>query len=72
MRQCELQYRDADVVKIKTGWLEHNKLKLGCFVSLKDDPDILWEVTKISEEVPKDVVLDRSQDYKRTRLASDI
>ena len=67
--QCRLQ--DAND-RQQVAWIEERGAKIGHRVTLKED-DTTWEVISASPfSLPYDVVNERSQDYKRTRKASDV
>ena len=66
-KQCEL----SKGVSIQTSWLPVKFAVVGKFLKLKGDNG--WEVKKVFDFAMKeDILKERSQDYKKTRLASDI
>jgi len=68
MRQCTLKREGKQTV----AWLDDAKIKVGSVISLKGETD-LWNITEMSAiGLPNDYVNERSQDYKKTRQASDI
>lgn len=60
----------------QTAWLDkHPRLKVGSIVELKTEEDGKkdgWKVLYIGKELDSEYVQEHSQDYKRTRKASDI
>jgi len=77
-RQCILHQitRKTDgKVKVHTSWIPEQFAYVGNWVSLKNQDgtwDDHWKVIEVGARAPEDQVLERSQDYKRTRKASDI
>lgn len=68
MAQCTLKQGNSTTV----AWLDVDKIKIGSIVTLKNEPG-RWTVSEISEvRLSAEYVNERSQDYKRTRSASDI
>ena len=54
-----------------TSWIPEEFAYQGNLIRLKDDPTV-WSVRLVGHRLPEDQVLENSQDYKRTRKASDI
>lgn len=77
-RQCELRkfYKEEDFehYAIRVAWIPEEFAKPGRIVKIKinGDWDDGWSVVEAGARAPEDQVLERSQDYKRTRKASDI
>lgn len=69
MTQCTLGLGNARQV----AWIDSSAAVVGKRVELKETGEI-WDVVQVANNVhlPYHVVNDRSQDYKRTRKASDI
>jgi hypothetical protein len=72
MRQCGLRCGNA----VQRAWIPERFAVAGKFLKLHDRDSGQWEdgwqVTSVGDGVlPSDVVTERSQDYKRTRQASD-
>jgi len=68
MNYCQCQLKKGNVKT--TSWLPEEYSKTGKFLMLKHDDG--WEVISVGQPVDYREVNDRSQDYKRTRIASDI
>ena len=67
MKQCTLRKGSTE----QTSWIPSKFAIIGKFVKLNGDNG--WEITAVGmENRSSDYVDDRSQDYKRTRKASDI
>lgn len=77
-RQCELrkfhQENNLEFYQIKVAWIPEEFAKPGRIVGIKvnDIWDEGWSVVEVGSRAPEDQVFERSQDYKRTRKASDI
>jgi len=54
----------------QTSWVPEKFAKMDKFLRLKDDDG--WKVISVGAKSEKKYVEDRSQDYKKTRKASDI
>ena len=70
-RQCTLQRENTKQVL----WLKEKIAKKGFTVKLKNDDgtwDEGWKVIDVNGKLEEKYLLERSQDYKRTRNASDI
>ena len=65
-RQCKLKKGNTET----TSWIPEKFAKKGKFLKLKDDNG--WEVISVGGMMDEKEVQDRSRDYKKTRLASDI
>lgn len=74
--QCRLVKDDGLVMTIMTSYLPSKFAKEGQFVRLKDESGKWsdgWRVAEASRlKMKESHVIERSQDYKRTRKASDI
>jgi len=75
-RQCKLQMTLPDKVVVTTSWIPEDKAQMGKLIDLeprggkRTGP---WEVVLVgSVKVEFHEALDRSQDYKHQREASDI
>ncbi len=67
MKQCILRKGTIE----QTAWIPVKYAVIGKFVKLNEDNG--WEIISTGMEIrSSDYVDDRSQDYKRTRKASDI
>lgn len=67
--QCTLKSGNTET----TAWLDVSRVKVGSIVTLKNYGTRRWRVDSISDiRLSADYVNDRSQDYKRTRKASDV
>lgn len=72
--QCKLQKNNA----FTYSWLPSKYANAGRFVKLKDNVsggsswDDGWKVIETYNELPSSTIIERSQDYKKTRKASDI
>jgi hypothetical protein len=71
--QCKLRRGNQH----QTTWLPKRYARVGLPVDLKDDETIErwdrgWRVEATFTELPIATVLERAQDYKRTRKASDV
>jgi hypothetical protein len=76
MAQCILSRDNGDILiptkTTMTAWLDDSKIKEGCFITLKGKPEV-WRVDTMSAiRLSNDYINERSQDYKKTRQASDI
>jgi hypothetical protein len=71
-RQCQLIKKSIKYGHVLTcSWIPEKFAKRGKIVKLKDDDG--WEVTIVgSISLDEEDAKDRSQDYKKTRKASDI
>jgi hypothetical protein len=76
MRHCTLEKRIKETTAHTTAWLPEKYAEIGRFVRLKQSNNSWvdgWEVKSVSVHSKRsDEVAERSQDYKRTREASDI
>jgi hypothetical protein len=74
MRQVRLV--DDQLGSTLVSWIDANHAVVDKFVTLKLDDDTETPFMRIDEvyepKMPAEVVNERSQDYKRTRKASDI
>jgi len=70
--QCKLQ-KDNEFY---TAWIPSKIAKIGNVVSLKEDKSgewlDNWTIKEVFTTLPSETVQERSQDYKKTRKASDI
>jgi len=64
--QCKFKKGNCE----QTSWIPEKYAKKGKFLKLKDDNG--WEVIDVSSAMEEAQVKERSQDHKKTRLASDI
>jgi len=65
-RQCELQ----KVNRKTTSWIPEKFSTVGKYLRLKDSDG--WKVIKVSQQrFEENYVVERSQDFKNTRKASD-
>jgi hypothetical protein len=74
-RQCSLSKPTVRGQKTQVSWLPERFAVIGKVLKLKDGEnwDNGWEVTGVGDTRQEEsVLIDRSQDYKRTRKASDI
>jgi hypothetical protein len=69
MTQCRMQ-RVKDGA-IQTAWIPSKFAFAHNIVKLDEDGET-WRIQETWNTMPSDKVLERSQDYKRTREASDI
>lgn len=70
-RQCKVQYQLKHSSILMTTWLPEEFAKRGKFLKLKGKDG--WMVTEVGDHrYTEQETLDRSQDYKKTRKASDI
>ena len=70
-RHCLLQKGELKT----TAWIPEKFAKVGKYISLKQEKDNWddgWKVITIGTRMRTEYMLDRSQDYKQTRKASDI
>jgi hypothetical protein len=76
MVQCDLsKLVENGGVSVTTSWLPERFAKVGRYVKLKRDDDSWedgWQVVSTGARMKESILRDRSQDYKRTRQASDI
>jgi hypothetical protein len=75
LTQCELRRGDQH----QTLWLPTKYAKTGQRIGLREKTsqggaywDEGWTIEQVFTTMPQDYVLERSQDYKKTRNASDI
>ena len=67
MRQCMLRKGNT----IQASWIPEKFAKIGKYLKLHDEDG--WQVVSISDERKSSTdAIERSQDYKNTRKASDI
>lgn len=87
-RQCKLSKKDRkysnypransyDVVEIfLTSWIPEQFAYIGNYIKVLNKDSLQWEdgwqVVEIGIRAPEDEVLERNQDYKHQRKASDI
>ncbi len=71
-KQCTL--KDKATNGLHVAWIKNELAVVGSTVSFKDEDGNFFIVEKINGEttLPWSEINDRSQDYKRTREASDI
>ncbi len=69
MTQCRLQ-RITDFA-MDVAWIPSKYAVIGNYIRLDEDGDT-YKILETWTTLPSDKVLERSQDYKRTRKASDI
>ena len=65
-RQCKLQKHD----QFKTAFIPEQFAKKGKVIKIKYDDG--WRITEIGIRLSEEVVVERSQDYKFQREASDV
>lgn len=75
--QCKLEKPNADGTGTSndTVWIPKKFAVVGKFIKIRErseEWDDGWKVTACFTEAPSKQVLERSQDYKNTRQASDI
>jgi hypothetical protein len=73
--QCKLSKDEDGRVVNYTAWIPDDVAVVGRTVKLKEDDGTWsegWRVDERYTTLPYTVVAERSQDYKRTRKASDI
>ena len=58
--------------KKQTAWIDERGAIRGAKVELKSDNNEIWEVDYVGARALKSYIQERSQDYKRTRKASDL
>jgi len=66
-------YRQCILIKdrtTQTAWIPEKYAKRGKYIKIKEDDG--WLVVTVGERAAEEQVFERSQDYKRTRKASDI
>lgn len=70
-RQCIMTKSSGQSILQVTSWIPEQFAKIGKYLKLKDDDG--WKVISVGSVVyDEQTVNERSQDYKKTRLASDI
>lgn len=70
-KQCKLNRNDT----ITTAWIPETLAKVGKYVELKEDQGWVngWRIEEVSNiRLEESVMLERAEDHKRTRKASDI
>jgi len=72
--QCRFRSVSNGPNKIAVAWIHERGAKVGRRMKFLDhrDPDIVWEVLEVWERARKSTVLERQQDYRHQRKASDI
>lgn len=64
--------------EITYSWIPSEFASIGCYINLKENVlggtawENDWEIVGRYNEMPSAIVIERSQDYKKTRKASDI
>jgi len=76
-KQCTLHRKGDGVTMVTTTWLPEKYAKKGRFIRLKDRDTGQWhdhwEVRQVGSVFREgEEVVERSQDHKKTRAASDI
>lgn len=70
MRQCRMRKSIRGCDSFLISWIPEKFAKVGKFLKLKGEDG--WEVVDVFTRKCAKEVNERGQDYKRTRLASDI
>ena len=65
-KQCQLRKRNT----IQTSWIPERFARQGKYLKLKGDDG--WLVESVGNRMEEKMVLERSQDHKHQRKASDI
>ena len=74
-RQCRLELRSPGKVSSQVSWLPEKYAVKGKYLELKNEEGEWvngWQVMDIYARFEASKVRERSQDYKRTRKASDV
>jgi len=73
-RQCRLEKKTQTGVSEQVSWIPSRYAVVGRILELKEGEswDNGWQVISAGAEQDGAYLIDRSQDYKRTRSASDV
>jgi len=74
-RQCKLRRQEGDRIAFTVSWIPEEHAVVGNTVGLRNEKkewEEGWRVITVSSRVESQYLNERSQDYKRTRKASDI
>ena len=69
--QCKLRKGN----EYQASWIPEKYARLGKFVKLQDEEGVWddgWQVVEAHTRLDSKTVIERSQDYKKTRKASDV
>lgn len=72
-KQCVLASHYSVHSRFLTTWIPEHAAIIGKWIKLEDEPNVWWTVEEVFDiRLTKEQVEENSQDYKRTRKASDI